>query len=804
MILVYCYAYSFPYVLNKRIVALVISKLWGVLLYCIRLGIQVFRLFQRHLLSPQNDIPTPSHSSNQFCGDAACLENEINILVLNISRYYICSWYNKISPNEEFTTFLNSSIHQTLINLCSSISNVDKKKFSYVILQIYLNFFSHIIEAKKKSGDFKKENFEMKHWALKDNLAEWCYLQSLISALLDSFCPPETDRSLRSKHSPLLHTLVVEILTQNVIHPLVNVLCNPSFLNKMLLKIMLNCVKKNQEMNISSANENLHVNNNPISEEHVVSQPVILLTNEDLPHDQVFQNFNETETSNRLSVPDESCQIKYNHGFLMKKLNYEKASEDFPCFVSSGIKSSSNINLSNHDCTNSQIQEYNSCVSTAYETTIKRSRSADYIRQMPQLKALNEKDYNIILQSENNKLFVALKSDINSSNSIEQAEEAVEVEVPTLFTDVQIVDTCQQNEAGLLPYTLYCIQYTGIFHDTAKSPDIPHFVKQVVSIKRRFREFVTLQSKLEDNPSLKVHLKGIKGPSKWLVLPFSNLDKKNIAERRLFLENYLKELCSSAAIAQSSELQEFLAYGGEESMTFVRKAADASVPRIDKMLVRGVKGAFDIFRTALPNSPLDEENTPRLSFEDTLSDYRFQEHLLDYSSHEPEIKEHITECCQCSVLNANNFLHEETPLGNTIVDLIGTAFQLDETSLGYLFSVFKILCAPCINRFLVDTLGDISEEHLAYVLHLLHKLLWPDNKGLSEQDASFGSESIPDMIMECFDDLLSGKHIVPSLKAIVLAKIKLFISSFQHEEANRCLLFHMFDVVIETLCSEVT
>ncbi|GFV12079.1 sorting nexin-19 [Trichonephila clavipes] len=235
-----------------------------------------------------------------------------------------------------------------------------------------------------------------------------------------------------------------------------------------------------------------------------------------------------------------------------------------------------------------------------------------------------------------------------------------------------------------------------------------------------------------------IYVWGIKGPSKWLVLPFSNLDKKNIAERKIFLENYLKELCNSPAISQSAELQEFLAYGGGERMSFVRRATDASVPRIDKMLVRGVKGAFDIFRTALPNSPLDEENAPRVSFEDTLPDQRFQEHLLDYSSREPEIKEHvrnfmenssfkftpddlkgsesisrrvsllrnthlkITECCDCPVLNANSFQEEESPFGNTVIELIAVALQLDETTLGYLFSIFKILCAPCINRRHLD------------------------------------------------------------------------------------------------------
>ncbi|GFS72010.1 sorting nexin-19 [Nephila pilipes] len=792
---------------------------------------------KRLFLSAKSDIPPPSHSSIQFCGDEACLENEIDVLVKNISHYYLHSWYDKISPNEEFLNYLNSSINQTLVRLCTSISKVDKKKFSYILLQIYLNFFSHFVEAKKKSETFKKENFEMKHWAMKDNLTEWCYLQSLVSTLLDSFCPSECDRSLHSKYSPLLHILVVEILTANIIHPLVKVLCDPSYLNMMLLKILLSCVKTNKEMGIPidyKCSDSIHV-----PEGRFVNQPVILLPNEESSDDQVFENYSKTGTRNRLSVPDESCQINENNlKFPVKKHSYGGVSDDFPSFVSSGMKSSSNINLSNHDFADSRIPEYDTCTSTN-ENTIKRSRSADFIRQMPQLKALNEKDYNIILQSESNKMLVTLKSDLNSSNPIEQAEEAVEVEAPTLFTDVQIVDTFQQNEAGLIiPYTLYCIQYTGIFHDTGKSSDVLHFVKQVVSIKRRFREFVALQSKLEDNPSLKAHLKGIKGPSKWLVLPFSNLDKKYIAERKIFLENYLKELCNSPAISQSSELQEFLAYGGGERMSFVRKATDASVPRIDKMLVRGVRGAIDIFRTALPNSPLDEENAPRIPFEDTVPDQRFQEHLLDYSSREPEIKEHvrnfmenssfkfspddmkgseaiskkgsllrntnlkITECCHCPVLNEKSFHEEESPFGNTIIELFAVALQLDKTTLGYLFSIFKILFAPCINRFFIDSLDNVSDEHVINLLHLLHNFLWPSDEQSSEQSVKLERDLIPNKINECLEVLLTEKSVIPNLKATLREKINLFLSSIQNEEANRCLLFHMFDVVIEALCSE--
>lgn len=56
------------------------------------------------------------------------------------------------------------------------------------------------------------------------------------------------------------------------------------------------------------------------------------------------------------------------------------------------------------------------------------------------------------------------------------------------------------------------------------------------------------------------------------------------------------------------------------------------------MFVRGVKGAIDMFKTALPNtveggcSPESSSITVKLSLDDSVPEHRFQEHVLEYSS----------------------------------------------------------------------------------------------------------------------------------------------------------------------------
>ena len=100
----------------------------------------------------------------------------------------------------------------------------------------------------------------------------------------------------------------------------------------------------------------------------------------------------------------------------------------------------------------------------------------------------------------------------------------------------------------------------------------------------RFREFLNLQSALEDDPHLRLCLKGIKGPNKWLNLPFSKLDSGTISTRKLFLEKYLQNIIQRPSLNSSLPLKEFLAYGSDASVAFSKKPLELNVPRLDKVI----------------------------------------------------------------------------------------------------------------------------------------------------------------------------------------------------------------------------
>ncbi|XP_064115048.1 uncharacterized protein LOC135221153 [Macrobrachium nipponense] len=116
-----------------------------------------------------------------------------------------------------------------------------------------------------------------------------------------------------------------------------------------------------------------------------------------------------------------------------------------------------------------------------------------------------------------------------------------------------------------------------------------------------FREFLTLHSALEDDQKLRSAMKGVKGPNKWLNLPFSKLDSTTIATRKQFLEKYLQSVIQRPELNISTPVKEFLAYGLDSSVSFVKKPLELHVPRLDKLLAKTVSGVFHSIKTALPS-----------------------------------------------------------------------------------------------------------------------------------------------------------------------------------------------------------
>ncbi|XP_064113748.1 uncharacterized protein LOC135220521 [Macrobrachium nipponense] len=199
----------------------------------------------------------------------------------------------------------------------------------------------------------------------------------------------------------------------------------------------------------------------------------------------------------------------------------------------------------------------------------------------------------------------------------EDLMEAAEIPLDgRVFLSVTVPSTEVHSELGGAQYTLYTIQYDAIYlcesappppeseEEVATEPVVvpePRMILQTNCVKRRFREFLTLHSALEDDQKLRSAMKGVKGPNKWLNLPFSKLDSTTIATRKQFLEKYLQSVIQRPELNISTPVKEFLAYGLDSSVSFVKKPLELHVPRLDKLLAKTVSGVFHSIKTALPS-----------------------------------------------------------------------------------------------------------------------------------------------------------------------------------------------------------
>ncbi|XP_071327718.1 sorting nexin-19 [Trachinotus anak] len=189
---------------------------------------------------------------------------------------------------------------------------------------------------------------------------------------------------------------------------------------------------------------------------------------------------------------------------------------------------------------------------------------------------------------------------------------------PVIIQNLRITGTITAKEhrgTGSHPYTLYTIKYEtamgcenpgGIQPGSEDAEFVqtscenPSRIQPVAyhMVNRRYSEFLNLQTRLEEKNELRKLIKGVKGPKKVFPdMPFGNMDSDKIEARKGLLETFLKQLCTIPEIANSEEMQEFLALNTDARIAFVKKPFIVS--RIDKNLMNAI---VDTLKTAFPRS----------------------------------------------------------------------------------------------------------------------------------------------------------------------------------------------------------
>ncbi|CAH2320477.1 sorting nexin-19 isoform X1 [Pelobates cultripes] len=426
---------------------------------------------------------------------------------------------------------------------------------------------------------------------------------------------------------------------------------------------------------------------------------------------------------------------------------------------------------------------------------------------------------------------------------------------PVLIQNLRITGTITAREhsgTGSHPYTLYTIKY-----DTALDNQSLGSLQPMAyhTVNRRYREFLNLQTRLEEKAELRKFVKHIKGPKKFLPdLPFGNMDSEKVEARKSLLESFLKQLCAVPEIASSEEVQEFLALNTDARIAFVKKPF--LVSRIDKIVVNAI---VDTLKTAFPRSepqsPTDDlsenevDGKPQNDNKKTKSRLRFPsskiapvlssadlQERIAYSLRETStvsdalsvrgmesfiqkqdmlLKESASACERASVL----YMTEETIPSSLQPRRTGLGTGLSAVALEVLWMVMReqwswlctdnmqkltsLLCGSLIERWLDVQVANVTcMQRWALYLRLLQQAIWPGGSlrthprpvRTQEQKAAAHAQALQSLM-----------GILPGLVQEMLGTQKCrqvwqsVLDSLQHPQINRHLLYCIWDILLESV-----
>ena len=121
-----------------------------------------------------------------------------------------------------------------------------------------------------------------------------------------------------------------------------------------------------------------------------------------------------------------------------------------------------------------------------------------------------------------------------TESSFEELTEASELPNDSrIFFGIKIPKTEICTLPGEGQHSFYCIVYDGIytavsttsFNNAEEVPKDSRLVLKNRTVRRRFCQFMQLHAQLEasEDPSISLAIRSVRGPSKWLNLPFRYL-----------------------------------------------------------------------------------------------------------------------------------------------------------------------------------------------------------------------------------------------------------------------------------------
>ncbi|KAG1951452.1 sorting nexin-19 [Pimephales promelas] len=644
------------------------------------------------------EIPHSTESEQQ-------LEDEIQKTVGKIIRDFVTSWYATVSREQEFEDEVHNAMISMALELKGRAARVDRKALSQRVFDLSGCHLQCYLSAKEgqnvaKDGDLWKAYSKLcpPHPALQSSAVEVNYVRAIVDLLLHALVPPPHLETRTGRF------VVGELITCNVILPLITKLSDPDWLNLLIVSVFAKSSEPTPEpkpVEGQAPSQVVYTQENAPQELKVpcvltlkVVPEMPTVTEAPTPELAAYDVIDSTELYSPHNLEEDEPRLTkpFPLGFSPRdylrlgKPNpfYQETDSDLESPLTDFKRSSleSLVLIGSEDTLSERLTDCTTPVDTLL----------DLEDELPTYTNSMEKELSVhsagVPVEESSGLFCPLQPMEKSNSSVDQPglvnpselalttpiqvsspagmaslapfnfEPLGSPEGPVIIQNLRITGTITAKEhrgTGSHPYTLYTVKY-----ETAVDSENPESLQPFAyhTVNRRYSEFLNLQTRLEEKPELRKIIKNVKGPKKiFPELPFGNMDSDKVEARKSLLETFLRQLCSIPETANSEEMQEFLALNTDARIAFVKKPFIVS--RIDKIVVNAIvdtlKTAFPRSEPQSPTDDMDAEPDGKLSTDKkSKSRMRFSSKIspaLNVSDMKPK----VLYCCDESSTVFNGF-----------------------------------------------------------------------------------------------------------------------------------------------------
>ncbi|CAF0769818.1 unnamed protein product [Rotaria sp. Silwood1] len=363
-------------------------------------------------------------------------------------------------------------------------------------------------------------------------------------------------------------------------------------------------------------------------------------------------------------------------------------------------------------------------------------------------------------------------------------------------------------------YTVYLIQCE------TKSPFTSDATHRY-TVPRRFREFINLHKRLQQNHITSRHCYDIDEVFRTLPTPIDNMNPDVIRRRKHILEQYIQKLISNEVLNCSHDVLEFFAFNSDPNIPFGILPSKLSVPRVDRVLLRTLSDMGNrlnrLRSTKREMAPLHEtfqlnisttyENTSstleQLKFYIHQSSFRCPSSLVQLHSTDSTFLQTLLTRSSIATSRRNKIIHSDIPLTDAVLDLLHICLHSSDAIISYqsIHQILRTVFGHFIEEFLKNQIDDIfsRENILMYLIDLRTKVLWPDDdnntvipmKNVKHRAYNACMNQIPNWLQ-----YIVGKE---NIRCIIMNVLE----CLSHEQLNKHFICNLFDLFIELLIPNI-